>query len=525
MLVGGTVMKLLIVDDEELTRIGLINSIDWESLGIFNLFQAEDGISGLRIAREVRPEIILCDVRMPRLNGIELVERLEKLLPNSAFIFMSGYSDKEYLKAAIRLKAINYVEKPLDPAEVASAIKEAYHCVRQHMRTVKNELFYSREADSSFAAALTQPYKDSREIIAALTKELNLKLTPSLSVTSFVVKVEQSQADLNHVNQILADLEIYLSYSRNRVYYISKYIQYHIFHIVSPAPPSSSSMNRIGTFLKNRFQKTCAFYISRGETCTGISKAYESYASAVSLMQSSFFFDSGTYFTPEKKMTGYKEKTGNGSYDRYVPILSNAVLSKDLNAVKDLLFQLHHEFYQQKHIFPHEARDLYYKLFMTLEDCRQQLRLAPAAEPENAMKLLENCFNFHELHERLTQKTELLFEAARSYMPENSTIFLIKDYIHKHYHHDSLSVRDIGNQVFLSASYVCTYFKNETGQTINQYLTEFRMKKAKELLADPRYQIADISFKVGYSNGNYFSKSFKKLTGLSPSDYREKMLK
>ncbi len=518
-------MKLLIVDDEELTRIGLINSIDWESLGIFNLFQAEDGISGLRIAREVRPEIILCDVRMPRLNGIELVERLEKLLPNSAFIFMSGYSDKEYLKAAIRLKAINYVEKPLAPAEVASAIKEAYHCVRQHMRTVKNELFYSREADSSFAAALTQPYKDSREIIAALAKELNLKLTPSLSVTSFVVKVEQSQADLNHVNQILADLEIYLSYSRNRVYYISKYIQYHIFHIVSPAPPSSSSMNRIGTFLKNRFQKTCAFYISRGETCTGISKAYESYASAVSLMQSSFFFDSGTYFTPEKKMTGYKEKTGNGSYDRYVPLLSNAVLSKDLNAVKDLLFQLHHEFYQQKHIFPHEARDLYYKLFMTLEDCRQQLRLAPAAEPENAMKLLENCFNFHELHERLTQKTELLFEAARSYMPENSTIFLIKDYIHKHYHHDSLSVRDIGNQVFLSASYVCTYFKNETGQTINQYLTEFRMKKAKELLADPRYQIADISFKVGYSNGNYFSKSFKKLTGLSPSDYREKMLK
>lgn len=518
-------MKLLIVDDEELTRIGLINSIDWESLGIFTLFQAEDGVSGLRIAREVRPEIVLCDVRMPRMNGIELVERLEKLLPNSAFIFMSGYSDKEYLKAAIRLKAINYVEKPLDSAEVAATIKEAYHCVRQNMKTVKNELFYSREVDSSFAAALTQPYKDSRETIAALAKELNIKLTPSLSVTSFVVKVEQSQADLNHMNQILTDLEIFLSYSCNKVYYISKYIQYHIFHIVSPAPPSSQSMDRIGAFLKKCFQQTCAFYISRGETYTGISKGYESYASAVSLMQSSFFFDSGTYFTPDKKMTVNAEKPGYGSYDRYVPLLSDTVLSKDLNTVKDLLLQLHHEFYQQKNIFPHEARDLYYKLFMALEDCRQQLRLAPATEPENAMKLLENCFSFNELHEKLTQKTELLFEAARYYMPDNSTIFLIKDYIHTHYYNDSLSVRDIGNEVFLSASYVCTYFKNETGQTINQYLTECRMKKAKELLADPGYQIADISLKVGYSNGNYFSKSFKKLTGLSPSDYREKMLK
>ncbi len=71
------------------------------------------------------------------MDGIEMVERLEKLLPHSAFIFMSGYSDKEYLKAAIRLKAINYVEKPLDPAEVKNSIKEAYNCVCQNMRTVK----------------------------------------------------------------------------------------------------------------------------------------------------------------------------------------------------------------------------------------------------------------------------------------------------------------------------------------------------------------------------------------------------
>ena len=88
-------MKLLIVDDEELTRTGLISSIDWDSLGI--------------------TEIILCDVRMPRMTGIAMLERLEKFLPDSIPIFMSGYSDKEYLKAAIKLKAINYIEKPLHP--------------------------------------------------------------------------------------------------------------------------------------------------------------------------------------------------------------------------------------------------------------------------------------------------------------------------------------------------------------------------------------------------------------------------
>ena len=107
-------MKLLIADDEILTREGLISSIDWESLGIHQIFQAEDGIRALHIARLQEPDIILSDIRMPRLSGIELVEKLSSLLPDTSIIFMSGYSDKEYLKAAIRLNAIDYVEKPLD---------------------------------------------------------------------------------------------------------------------------------------------------------------------------------------------------------------------------------------------------------------------------------------------------------------------------------------------------------------------------------------------------------------------------
>lgn len=105
-------MKLLIVDDEELTRTGVISSVDWKSIGIDEVLQADDGVHGLESARLHRPEIILCDVRMPRMDGITMLERLEKFLPDSVPIFMSGYSDKEYLKAAIKLKAVNYIENP-----------------------------------------------------------------------------------------------------------------------------------------------------------------------------------------------------------------------------------------------------------------------------------------------------------------------------------------------------------------------------------------------------------------------------
>lgn len=96
--IGELYMKLLIVDDEELTRTGLISSIDWDSLGITEILQADDGVNGLEMARLYKPEIILCDVRMPRMTGIAMLERLEKFLPDSIPIFMSGYSDKEYRK-------------------------------------------------------------------------------------------------------------------------------------------------------------------------------------------------------------------------------------------------------------------------------------------------------------------------------------------------------------------------------------------------------------------------------------------
>ena len=135
----------------------------------------------------------------------------------------------------------------------------------------------------------------------------------------------------------------------------------------------------------------------------------------------------------------------------------------------------------------------------------------------------DNAFTYEELHESLKEKTAQYFEDAKNSQPENSTIFMIKDYISRNYMNDTLSVKDISSHVYLSASYVCTFFKSETGQTLNQYLTEYRMEKAKQLLSDPRYKISEISSKVGYTDGNYFGKSFKKYSGFSPSEYREKM--
>ena len=112
-------MKLLIADDEKLTREGIRDSLDLEALGISGVFLADDGVHGLETALEELPDIVLTDIRMPRMNGVEMAEKLLEQLPDTSLVFMSAYSDKEYLKAAIKLKAVSYVEKPLDIRELA----------------------------------------------------------------------------------------------------------------------------------------------------------------------------------------------------------------------------------------------------------------------------------------------------------------------------------------------------------------------------------------------------------------------
>ena len=101
-------MKLLIVDDEELTRTGVISSLDWSSLGIDEVIQADDGVHGLETAKLYKPEIILCDVRMPRMDGITMLERLEKFLPDSVAIFMRRhFGKKKYHRGLIKKKEKN----------------------------------------------------------------------------------------------------------------------------------------------------------------------------------------------------------------------------------------------------------------------------------------------------------------------------------------------------------------------------------------------------------------------------------
>lgn len=515
-------MTLLIVDDEELTRSGVISIIDWEKLGITEILQAKDGLQGLETARKKRPEIIMSDIRMPRMDGITMLKHLEKELPDTSVIFMSGYSEKQYLKAAIQLKAVNYIEKPLQPSEILEAVQDAIRLHQSKIRSHRGQQLQFLVSRSDLARMLTAPPDEKTiSIIHETASSLTLELDEKTWFTSIIVHTAHAIEITTPMQEaIYSGLQAFISNFHMTCLYTVRKVQYLIYEIVSKEPLMGSLLQAVLSYLQSQYTGKESFYITAGESAQGLEKAFLSYTSAVSLMQSSFFYPAGSVLTVSEAAPDSMPPAPPDS------LFEQALTSKDRKSAESFLERLQSHYEKSRLSLPNMARDRYYRLFMLIENAVIQNQIPANTEDETILSSMENCFSYQELHSHLVKKTEDFFISAEESdaEPENSTIKNIVNYISENYMQEGLSVKDISSHVFLSASYVCTVFKNETGKTLSQYITEFRMEKAKQLLSDPRYRISDISSNVGYSDGNYFGKSFKKYTGMTPSEFRERMI-
>lgn len=369
-------MKLLIVDDEELTRTGLISSIDWDSLGITEILQADDGVNGLEMARLHKPEIILCDVRMPRMTGIAMLERLEKILPDCVPIFMSGYSDKEYLKAAIKLKAVNYIEKPLHPEEVRDAVLEAQSLYRQKLRSHREEALHSQETATRLAQKLTLPPSDNSEI-ADLCLELGQPelLDPDMNFTSIIVKLNSGvESSGIFLEDILNDISCFLEHYHLKCLFVEKRVQYLVHHIYGSNAPSPTTLSAVGSYISRQYDCCGKHLIAAGNTVTDISRVYQSYASAVILLQNCFFFPEKTFLTENTiKQLSPKGPVPDSLQSPENTFSKYLFAGEETHCVQFLeeLFR----YYSCNHTFmPNQIRDLYYQLFNALSSSRKKIR-------------------------------------------------------------------------------------------------------------------------------------------------------
>jgi two-component system response regulator YesN len=516
-------MKLLIVDDERLTREGLVTALDWPELNIDHIYLAKDGHQGLALARKYQPELILTDVRMPKMDGIKMAEQLRLILPDSSIIFISGFSDKQYLKAAIKLRAINYVEKPIDAGEIKAAITEAIQNNKALQSLKHSQLVHSIEQSKTLALDLTYPAKFTEQDWQRRCHEMGLFTNEQTCFTTLIAQTKLSLDELSTKPLALINrkLTTFLSNYNLELIHVSKTGHYHIYHIWDTKRDCHKVLLHIAEYLKQLLSQISPCFISIGTTQCGLKNVCSSYAAAVIRLQQSFFYEYNTIlFDSEPPVCQHILVDP-------IPEFEELLAEKNKIKLKALTHSIYEMYCFNKTLLPSIVKDVYYQLFMHIERAVYRQQLSPQESPlqqESLLNTIASCCTLIELQAVLEQKMDFLFQAMDYISPENSTIYLVKDFISKNYMNDSLSVKSISEHVFISSSYICTMFKTETGKTLNQYITEYRIEKAKQLLTNPRYRITDISAKVGYSDGNYFGKTFKKNVGISPSEYREKKL-
>lgn len=523
-------INLLIVDDEDYTKEGIIEDYPWNELGINEVKGAKDGIEALEVAASLNPDILITDVRMPRMDGITLAYRIRENNPNCRIIFLSGYSDKEYLKSAIHLNAVNYVEKPIVYNELLDSVKKAVNQIleEREKNQVSNSIIKKYESSIPFiknelALQLTRPNFNVK-MVKKYINQLQLDFSDSTYFQTILVEFlykgdkyhNQSYVHASSINVINNLLKLYSAQAIIGV----KDADHIFFHLYSNEEISCSRLYDIVNKLSENFETTVSqakMNISVGIPVVGYKNVFKSYNMSVLASQKFFFHD-------DLKFTLYTDSS-NLEYtldEELVNQFQDALLHRDKATAVEIIKKLTSEIRMHDQTLIKNVKSIYHRFLIILETFSLKEQITLDNDLDFYWYMISNIRSLTELEDFLIGKVNLYFQRMVEQMQNQDALSKIKKYIQLNYSDSHLSLAQISEANFMSVGYLCAFFKEKTGKTANQYITEIRMDKAKELLISSDAKIDFIAKSVGYSDGNYFAKIFKKYTGSNPSEFREK---
>lgn len=531
-------MKLLLVDDEPYTREGILSMISFKELGIDTVITAQDGVEGLETALSIFPDIILTDVKMPRLDGVSMSFQIREHMPDCSIIFMSGYADKEYLKSAIRLSAINYIEKPFLPSELLSTLKIAVEKCQEvaSRRKSTDEMTHKLELSipaikNKIALDILQPTGISQELDEHLlmawpnfTKEgpwitfLVFLLDHTEENPYYQTSIQDAIRDLLESRLMLCDFaNVIVGVKSGQVIVVHMNLRDR-----NGNPIPNSEIGNICYMLCDILKSTCRFLLATGYPIERFENIYESYQAASICLQRGFFHKENAVLFYEEKHTHLVYQFGNDSLQPFEQALGQHDESASLLFVKNLVEKLR----RFDGTLVSSVKSFFYQMLKVLYDTAVLCGSSAFTKqdtPESLSDLLWNMAFLSDIEKYITEKLDAFFRTSDDKYTQYPIAYQIRRYIDENYENEDTSLSDIAQEFSVSESYICIVFKKVFDDTVNQYMIEKRINKAKEYLKNTNKKIKEISELVGYRDSNYFIRIFKKTTGMTPADYRLKL--
>jgi two-component system response regulator YesN len=514
--------KVMVVDDEKWVRRGLIQSIPWERLGLLLAGEAADGQDAYEMALEQKPDLLFLDMRMPGLDGKELLARLDAELPELLTIVVSGYSDFEYTKQAIRHRAFDYLLKPVKKEELADVLDKAVAELdrREEQRRMAAE---SRQDDGWFRDLMLE----RAEAPASWT---------GLSTAVFVAWADRYGEDGGDADTLRALREKLV---RERAFYFGGEWEL----ALSPAPDGGpgtvgavaarnlapGELNRLLAAMQAEWKRTDGVGRSIGVSEEGSAEASrlrKAYAQAqAALAGRKLHAKEALLFAgscegapaaepyPQKReqafllalQMGSREEAGR-EFDLLMASLCGESVTVDRMQRGAIL--LVHALERQL-----RANDSSLEIVCGKHPLELTEALRRRVDPDSVRALFEN---------------EIIPAALAAAERQGATqgeriVREVLKLIEAHYD-QPLSLQHIAESRFVNPDYLSRLFKKTTGHNFVDYLTDIRIRKAMELMRVPTYKNYEIARKVGYEDYRYFSQIFKKKTGKTIGEFRSEFV-
>lgn len=532
-------LKIFLVEDELIVREGIKNNINWAGEGFEFCGEAADGELALPLIQSEQPDIIITDIRMPFMDGLELSRIVKKELPQCKIIILSGHEEFSYAQEAIRIGVTQYLLKPINSTELIEVVKRIG---RQILREREERENYERYRQEMAEAEQNLKLRLFNEMIAGSLsiykilergQELGLKLSAK-SYRVVLLKYSHASFDETFSTELLSLTEefIRLNTYTDNILLFDRAIEGWALLIKGESPEHLDSIwQSFLDDLKALFHRypDVRYFGGIGSVVDRLTRLNESFESAQRAFAQRFVLDRNDIIDCDtisaqrqgsENMRLDAQELGSLDLTKVEDFLRGGELGEVLFFVEKLLNHIGGASARSLLFRQYVFMDIYVTVITFLKNIGDEgvLSREPFSNPEQMIELVNDPDKVKDYLVKLFTEALMRREALRT-KRYHHIIEQVKSYICENYAED-ISLNDVAEYVNISPSHLSSVFSRETGQSFIRYLTEFRMSKAKELLKCSDLLCAEIGLRVGYKDPHYFSYLFKKMFHCSPTQYR-----
>lgn len=529
--------KVLIVEDELPVRDTIIESIDWESLGLKVVHAAADGLEALDYLENESVDLMITDIYMPFVDGLELVRRLRKKNNFTKVVFLTGYNEFEFAKEAIELEASRYLLKPITKDELLKVLKELKAEIDGEIEQKKNLEWLKLEYDKKQVFIRDQWLRDilngfvPKELIRGTVKNVH----PELDTIGFAIglieianKEEIGEniwrhdytllhfAVFNICREILGTQHILLLGDKGKIICV--------FTGLSEKGSYQKAINLLDEsigMIKHIYSMDVSAGL--GTICTDLSGIAHSYKEAKLALEYKLLegLNRVIIFSDMER----NNVDDFSQVEEYITHIETAIRVGDLERVNKFLDVFFNSLRFKKasiNVFKTYTLTLVTKIYGSYNQNILSDHDRFSIESTVIEKILR-AERIEEISDSINRLCHEMSSDSQKNRDNDQTILVqsAKQYIDSHYQETTLDLNSVSDYLHVSSSYFARLFKKHYQVTFLDYLTQYRLEEAKSLLRNTSLKVFEIAEKVGYEDPHYFSYNFRKNLGITPLQYRK----